>query len=57
MALKKQPTTGEGIIAKGKSVATTWDIISLSDLNLSPIVEETVFASSHGAAGDIDLPT
>ena len=56
MALKKQPTTGEGIIAKGKSVATTWDI-SPSDLNLSPIVEETVFASSHGAAGDIDLPT
>ena len=48
MALKKQPTTGEGITYKGKFFVTVGAIISSSDLNLNPIVEETVLHLHRG---------
>jgi len=57
VALKKQPSTDDGTTFKGKSIAITGGIFSPSDLNLSPIVKETVFTPSQGEAGDIHLPS
>ena len=56
MAPKKQSTTGEGTISKGKSVATAEDIVSANGRNLNPIVEDIVSEPSQGVAEDIHPP-
>ena len=56
MAPKKHPTAGNMTTSEDKSIATTGGIVSPSDLNLSPMAEETVSAFSQGAAGDIHSP-
>ena len=42
---------------EGKSVAAMGGIVSLSGVNLSPIMEETVSSTSQGVAGDIHSPS
>ena len=56
MALKKQLIIGEKTTSKGKSVATTWDII-IPLSGLSPITEDTISMPSQGGTGDIHLPS
>ena len=57
MDRKKHPTTGEWTTFKGKFVGTAEFIFSLSGLNLRPIMRDTVFAPSQGAARDTHSPS